>query len=69
MKRVLLMIAAGLVMTSSAFATGHAAGCPLKNLNKNQLRSDNSTNFNSFLAAAQRSAPKYQGSGHSGAKQ
>lgn len=69
MKKVLLMIAASLVMTSSAFAMGHAAGCPLKNLNKNQLRSDNSTNYNSFLASAQKSAPKYQGSGKSGAQQ
>ncbi len=69
MKTVLLMIATGLVMTSSAFATGHAAGCPLKNLNKNQLRTDNSTNYNSFLVAAQRSAPKYQGTGKSGAQQ
>ncbi len=69
MKKVLMMIAAGLVMTSSAFATGHAAGCPLKNLAKNQLRNDNSTNFNSFLASAQKAAPKYQGTGQTGAQQ
>ena len=69
MKKVLMMIAAGLVMTSSAFATGHAAGCPLKNLSKSISRNDQSSNF--YHVAANKSASRSgnTGSGKSGAQQ
>ena len=53
MKKVLLMIAAGLVMTSSAFATGHAAGCPLKNFGNGVSRFD--TKSNQYHAAVNKS--------------
>ena len=57
MKKVLLMIAAGLVMTSSAFATGPAAGCPLKNFGNGVGRFDKKS---IFQKEAQQQEPQRQ---------
>ena len=67
MKRVLLMIAAGLVMTSTQFAV--VSACALKNLNKSISRNDQSTNF--YHVASHKSAPTKSESfsGKAGAKQ
>lgn len=68
MKKVLMMIAASLVMTSSAFAIGPAAGCPLKNLNKSISRNDQSTNF--YYSKTAKTASRNESfSGKSGAQQ